>query len=69
MYHRAMPTPVDSRSRPCERRVLVPRDRISGYGHMKLLRSLPLQCAACGGREVGRWLFVRRDAAEAWAEG
>ena len=36
-------------------------------GHdMTLLRSLPLKCAACGGREVELWPFVKGDEAKAW---
>ena len=35
---------------------------------MTPLHTLPLKCAACGGREVELWLFVKRDEAEAWAE-
>ena len=80
-----MPTPVtsdhnlhsaDSHGQPlgvrclaCERRVLVPLDKIGAHkGDMKLLHSLPLKCAACGGREVELWLFVKSAEAEAWAE-
>jgi hypothetical protein len=83
-YSPAMPTPVTGRCnlhtaatyghplgvqcRACERRVLVPLDKI-GAGSMTLLRSLPLKCAVCGGREIELWLFVKRDEAEAWTEG
>ena len=33
------------------------------------LQSLALTCSACGGREVELFLFLKRDDAEAWAEG
>ena len=45
------------------------QDRRLMAGDMTPLQSLPLKCAACGGREVELWLFVKRDEAEAWAEG
>jgi hypothetical protein len=64
VYRRAMPTPVTGscnlhtadcyghplgvRCRACERRVLVPLDRIGAQkGGMTLLQSLPLKCTAC----------------------
>lgn len=77
-----MPTPVDARAnlhtadcygqpvgvrcRACERRVLVPLERIGAQGSMTPLQSLPLKCSACGGCEVELWLFVKRAEAEAW---
>ena len=36
--------------------------------HSGLLALVLTKCAACGGREVELWLFVKRDEAEAWAE-
>ena len=86
LYPRAMPTPVTGRCnlhtadcygqplgvrcRACERRALVPLDKIgAGRGNMTLLQSLPLTCSGCGGREVELWLFVKRDEAEAWIDG
>jgi hypothetical protein len=61
--------PLSMRCQACERRVLVPLDRIGAQkGSMTLLQSLPLKCTACGGREVELWLFVKRAEAEAWAE-
>ena len=86
LYPRAMPTPITGRCnlhtadcygqplgvrcRSCERRALVPLDRIgAGRGNMKLLHSLPLTCSGCGGREVELWLFVKGDEAEAWSDG
>ena len=62
--------PLGVRCRSCERRALVPLDRIgAGRGNMKLLHSLPLTCSGCGGREVELWLFVKGDEAEAWIDG
>lgn len=59
--------PLGVRCLACERRVLVPLDKIGAKnGNMTLLHSLPLKCAACGGREVELWLFVDGDEAEAW---
>jgi hypothetical protein len=86
LYLAAMPTPVTSscnlhtadcyghplgvRCRSCDRRVLVPLDRIGAQkGSMTLLQSLPLKCTDCGGREVELWLFAKRDEAETWADG
>jgi hypothetical protein len=58
------------RCRSCERRVLVPLDKLQACGSdMTPLHTLPLKCTACGGREVELWLFVKRDEAEAWADG
>jgi hypothetical protein len=82
-YRREMPTPVTGRCnlhtadrygqplgvqcRACERRVLVPLDKIGAKsGSMTLLHTLPLKCAACGGREVELFLFVKGDEAAAW---
>lgn len=61
--------PLGVQCRSCERRVLVPLDRIGAdSGNMTLLQSLPLKCTACGGREVELWLFVKRDEADAWVD-
>ena len=47
--------------------MLVPLDKLAAHGSdMTPLHTLPLKCAACGGREVELWLFVKRDEAEAW---
>jgi len=35
---------------------------------MTPLHTLPLKCAACGGRKVELFLFVKRDEAEAWLD-
>jgi hypothetical protein len=69
----SMPTPVDGHSnlhtaacyrqplgvrcRACERRVLVPLDRLSARGgDMTPLHTLALKCSACGGRRGSpRW--------------
>ena len=60
--------PLGVRCRSCERRVLVPLDRIGAHkGDMTLLQSLALKCSGCGDREVELWLFVKRDEAETWA--
>ena len=60
--------PLGMRCRACERRALVPLDKIGAQkGSMTLLQALPLKCSGCGGREVELWLFVKRDKAEAWA--
>jgi hypothetical protein len=62
--------PLGVRCRSCERRVLVPLDKISTRrSDMTPLHTLPLKCAACGGREVELFLFVKRDEAKAWAKG
>ena len=62
--------PLGVRCRSCERRVLVPLDKLGTRGSdMTPLHTLPLKCAACGGREVELWLFVKRDEAEAWLDG
>ena len=40
--------------------MLVPLDKLGTRGSdMTLLQSLPLKCAACGGREVELFLFVK----------
>ena len=57
--------PLGVHCRACERRVLVPLDKIGGHGDMTLLRSLPLKCAACGGREVIWGVLVARPARDA----
>lgn len=45
--------PLGVSCRACERRALVPLDRIgAGKGNMRLLHTLQLKCSACGGREV-----------------
>ena len=45
--------PIGVRCRSCERRVLVPLDKLTAHGSdMTPLHTLPLKCAACGGREV-----------------
>ncbi len=55
--------------RACERRALVPLDRIGAKsGNTTPLHTLPLKCSTCGGREVELWLFVKRSEAEAWAD-
>ena len=59
--------PLGVRCRACERRVLVPLDKIGARGSdMTPLHSLPLRCTACGGHEVELFLFVKRAEAAAW---
>jgi hypothetical protein len=62
--------PLGVRYQSCERRVLVPLDRIGAKkGSMTLLHTLPLKCTACGGPDVELLLFVKREEAEAWVDG
>jgi hypothetical protein len=61
--------PLGARCRFCDRRAPVPLDVICARARdMRELRTLPLKCSACGGRDAELWLVVRRDEADAWAD-
>jgi hypothetical protein len=62
--------PPGVRCLACDHRALVPLDKIGAKsGSMTSLKSLPLKCIACGGREVELFLFVKSAEAEAWVDG
>ena len=61
--------PLGVRCRSCERRALVPLDVIGAKsGDMRELRTLPLKCRTCGGRDVELWLFVAVGDARGWLD-
>jgi hypothetical protein len=61
--------PLGVRCRSCQRRALVPLDRIGAQeANMTPLHTLRLKCSTCHGREVELWLFVKGDEAEAWVD-
>ena len=61
--------PLGVRCRSCERRALVPLDRIGAKsGDMRELEALPLKCSGCGARDVELWMFVKGGEADALAE-
>ncbi|GEP55509.1 hypothetical protein [Reyranella soli] len=61
--------PLGVRCRSGERRALVPLDVIGAKSrNMRELRTLPLKCRTCGGRDVELWLFVTGEVGRVWCE-
>lgn len=62
--------PIGIECLQCQRRALLPVERIGAYrGASKLVKDLKLKCAVCGSYEFKSWLFFRPQQAEAFAAG